>query len=219
MDKKSLRIIEQVTKLYGRYGIKSVTMDDAAHYLGISKKTLYEHFQDKEELVRNVILLEYEKHDRNLEEIRKRDLNALQELFEVYRILFGMFRDYNPAISYDTRKYYPELFNSLREVRRKKMMSSTLRNIKKGKKEGLFRQDLDVDIISKLHIFHIENLFENDLFTQDEISSFKIFHEIFVYHLNGMLSEKGKKYFDRNFKTFKHSVEIPVLKEETGQIS
>src|SRR5664279_5265812 len=87
MDERTLHILEQVRKLYHRYGIKSVTMDDVAKHLCISKKTLYEFFTDKEDLVRNVVLMDHTNRIKFFEGIKDKNLNAIEELFEVYRMI------------------------------------------------------------------------------------------------------------------------------------
>jgi TetR/AcrR family transcriptional regulator, cholesterol catabolism regulator len=199
-------ILEQVRRLYRRYGIKSVTMDDVAHHLNISKKTLYEHFNDKEDLVRSILILENDIHTKVLAEIVSQELNAVEELLEVYRQIHKRFRDYNPSMEYDIRKYYPDLYTNIREIRRKNMLDSFLNNMNKGKKEGLFRQDLNTKIIARLHVLRIENLYDNDLFSIEELTSFNVFHELFVYHMHGILSDKGLRLFRKNFKKFKTSL-------------
>ena len=206
METRTLHILEQVSKLYGRYGIKSVTMDDVARHLCISKKTLYEHFKDKEDLVRSILFLEHGIQNKMHNEILARDLNAVEELLEVYNLIHTRFRDYNPSMEYDVRKYYPDLHINIREVRRKNMFESFLNNMNKGKKEGLYRKELNTRIIAKLHVFRVENLYENDLFSIEELISFHVFHELFVYHLHGILSAKGLTFFKKNFKKFKASL-------------
>lgn len=178
-------------------------MDDVARHLCISKKTLYEYFKDKEDLVEQVMLLEYHEREVSFREIEEKKLNAIEELLEVYRLLNGLYRNFNPSVEYDIKKYYPDLYMKIKEMRRKRMYDSTLKNMNKGKKEGLYRSDLNTEIISKLHLFRIENLTDNDVFSIDEIVSFKVFHEIFVYHLHGLLSEKGRIFFESNFSKYK----------------
>ncbi len=206
METKTPHILEQVRKLYGRYGIKSVTMDDVAQHLCISKKTLYKHFKDKEDLVRSIVFLENDIQSKIHSEILSRNLNAVEELLEVYNLIHKRFRDYNPSMEYDIRKYYPDLFTSIRDIRRKNMFESFLTNLNKGKKEGLYRKELNTNIIAKLHVFRVENLTENDLFSIEELISFQVFHELFVYHLHGILSAKGLIFFNKNFTKYKASL-------------
>jgi TetR/AcrR family transcriptional regulator, cholesterol catabolism regulator len=126
-------------------------------------------------------------------------LNSIEEMLEVYQLIQKMFREYNPSMEYDLRKYYPDLFNKIKENRRKTMFESTQRNMNKGKKEGLYRKDMNTAILAKLHVFRVENLFENDLFKLEELASFKVIHEIFVYHLHGIMSTEGRNVFEANF--------------------
>ena len=203
MNPKALSILEQVGRLYHRYGIKSVTMDDVAMHLGISKKTIYGFFSDKEDLVKQVLLFEYDQRCGSLTVIHAMKLNAIEELLEVYKMLNTMLRDYNPSMEYDIRKYYPNLFLSIREIRRNQMFESVYNNLNQGKKEGLYRKELNSRIIAKLHVFRTESLFDTDMFTQEELSSFKMFHEIFVYHLQGVLSHAGRTFFENNFDKLK----------------
>jgi len=203
MDDKTLHILEQVRRLYHRYGIKSVTMDDVAKHLYISKKTLYAYFADKEDLVRNIVLLDNANRNQFFQEIEKKELNAIEELFEVYRMINTMFKDYNASMEYDIHKYYPDLFAKVKEIRRKKMFDTMFNNMNKGKKEGLYRKELNSKIISRLLVFKVENMFDNDFFTMEELSSVKVFNEVFVYHLQGIMNEKGRAFFDQNITRLK----------------
>jgi hypothetical protein len=206
MNPKAQSILEQVGKLYHRYGIKSVTMDDVASHLGISKKTIYEFFSDKEDLVMQVLLFKHDNSCGFLTGLEDRKLNAIEELFEVYKMINAMLQEFNPSMEYDVRKYYPSLFLNIREIRRKRMYESVYGNLNKGKKEGLYRKDLNARIIAKLHVFRTESLFDNDMFTQEELTSIKMFHEIFIYHLQGILSHEGRSFFEINFDKFKASL-------------
>jgi AcrR family transcriptional regulator len=178
-------------------------MDDVAHHLGISKKTLYQYFRNKEELVSRVMQMD---HERNLEfhsGIENKNMNAIEELMEVYRMINRMLREYNPSIEYDVRKYYPSLFMKFRETRRKDMYQSTYRNLKKGIKEGFYRKDLDPDLISRFQVSRIEHLFDNDIFTINEQLTVKFFHELFMYHINGILNKEGREFFEKNFEKYR----------------
>ncbi|MDP1622916.1 MAG: TetR/AcrR family transcriptional regulator [Bacteroidales bacterium] len=203
MDPKARYILEQVGKLYHRYGIKSVTMDDVAKQLGISKKTIYEFFSDKEDLVKQVLLFEHDHYCGFLNAIEDKQANAVEELFEVYKMMNAMLIEFNPSMEYDIRKYYPNLFLKIREIRRKRMYDSVYNNLNQGKKEGLYRKELNSKTIAKLHVSRTESLLDSDMFTQEELTSLDIFHEIFLYHLHGILSHKGRTFFENNFEKFK----------------
>jgi len=206
MSDKVQHILSQVSRLYHRYGIKSVTMDDVAHHLSISKKTLYQHFHDKKDLVSQVLHSEHTNYCLIFDEILQRRLNAIEELFEIYKSIKNMIRDYHPSMDYDIRKYYPDLYLKIREIRRKTMFENSFRNMNKGKKEGLYRKDLDAGIIARLHLFRIENLADNELFSADELNSFQMFHELFLYHLHGIMNDKGRDFFEKNFDQFRETL-------------
>ena len=178
-------------------------MDDVAKHLCISKKTLYEYFTDKEDLVSQVVLMDNSNRNKFFQEIKNRELNAIEELFEVYRMINTMFRDYNSSMEYDIHKYYPDLFSKVKDIRRKKMYETMYNNMNKGKREGLYRKDLNSKIIARLHVFKVENMFDNDIFTMEELVSFKVFNEVFVYHMQGIMSAKGRSFFEKNFNRLK----------------
>ena len=115
------KILSNAADFFLNYGFKSVTMDDVSRHLGISKKTLYEFFTDKEDLVKQVLTWDYDRKLAFFLEIEQKKLNAVEELFEVYKMIKKMFKDFNPSVEYDIRKYYPTLFTQLREIKRKRM--------------------------------------------------------------------------------------------------
>ena len=203
MDDKTLHILKQLRRLYYRYGIKSVTMDDVAKHLSISKKTLYEYFNDKEDLVRNIVLMDYSIRNKFFRDLKNRQLNAIEELFEVYGMINTMFRDFNASMEYDIHKYYPGLHAKVRDIRRKNMYDMMYTNMNKGKRQGLYRKELNSKIIARLHVFKVENMYDNDIFTMEELVSVKVFNEVFVYHMQGIMSAKGRSFFEKNFIPFK----------------
>ena len=207
MKDKSQSILDHVSRLYHKYGIKSITMDDVARNLGISKKTLYEYFRDKKDLVSHVLESEINQRCLIFNALEHRKLNAIEELFEIYSLIKNQIQEYNPSMDYDIRKYYPELYSHIRSVRRKMMFENSHNNMIKGRKEGLYRKNLNVELIAKLHLFRIENLYNSDLFTSEDLNSFDTFHELFVYHLQGIMSEKGRAFFEKNFSRFREHFE------------
>ena len=196
MYQKELQIIKQVYELYKKYGIKSVTMDDVAVNMAISKKTLYKFVTDKSDLVNKVINYELEKRDKTFSEIFTKLMNAIEELLEVNKTINGFFMDYNCSMQYDLQKYYPETFHNIKKTRRQKMFNAIINNLKKGKKEGLYRKNLNEEIIAKLHVFRIENIIETDQFSPEEITSPDFINELFSYHIRGIVNKAGLDFFE-----------------------
>lgn len=198
MDTELKNILEKVNCLYRKYGIKSVTMDDVARELGISKKTLYQHVKDKNELVEKAIDLELEQKNCRMQQIDYENLNAIEEIFEVNRCINQMIKEYNPSLDYDLRKYYPDLHKKIQEIRLRSMSESVLANLRKGKKEGLYREELNEEIITKLQVARLEKSLHSEIFTIEEVTSPKFHKEVFIYHIMGIANEKGRKFLENN---------------------
>lgn len=200
MNEELKNILEKVRDLYVRYGIKSVTMDDVAHQLGISKKTLYQHVVDKNDLVLKVFELEIDDNCTQFECSFSEDSNAIEQLFDVHRWVMKRMKEHSPVSDYDLKKYYPDLYRRIEKIRRERMYEFVINNLRKGKKEGIYRSDLDEEIITKIHVSRIQNTFDSELLTNEEKTSFKVFYEFFIYHVRGIASEKGIKILEEKLK-------------------
>jgi AcrR family transcriptional regulator len=208
MNEEYKHIIEKASELYNQYGIKSVTMDDVARELGMSKKTLYKYVANKDDLVDHFVDFLTERRKCNVEEIKKQNLNAIEELFAVNEHVIEMLQNYNPSMEFDLKKYYPDHYTKLRERRRKNMYEAVRENIQKGKEGGLYRKDLDEDIIARVHVSRIENSFANEMFTIQELTSWRFIREMMIYHIHGIANGEGIKFFNRKLKEFEDKKDI-----------
>ena len=122
MSDKRQEIIDKVRELYHRYGIRSVTMDDVVREMGISKKTLYQYFSDKSELVSAIIDCDSRENMQMHDEAIKDASNAIEQMLGFYNFQARMIRDSNPSVLFDLKKYYPDLYKDLlaRQKRRAK---------------------------------------------------------------------------------------------------
>jgi TetR/AcrR family transcriptional regulator, cholesterol catabolism regulator len=193
-------ILERVRVLFMRYGIKSVTMDDIARELGVSKKTLYQYVEDKTDLVKKILHVEIEKRNHDFCLPNDNNLNAIEELISVNQHINEMIKDYNPSCEYDLKKYYTSLYKKFIENRREKMFQWVLNNLIKGKKEGLYREDLDEIIIAKLYVLRIESIHETEMIPLNEFTSYKFYNELMTYHIRGIANKKGIDFFEKNWK-------------------
>ena len=203
MNKEFEYIIERVTELYQQFGIKSVTMDDVARELGMSKKTLYKYVANKDDLVKYFVEHLLNERKCNVEHVQNQDLNAIEELLEVNEQVIEMLKNYNPSTEYDLKKYYPQQYDHVRKIRRNNMYQAVLKNIRKGKEERLFRPDLKEDIIARVHVSRIENSFANEMFTIEELTSRSFVTEMMEYHIRGIASKKGIDFFEEKMKELK----------------
>ncbi len=200
MEEKELFIIEKTGELFKKYGIKSVSMDDIAQQLSISKKTLYQYFKDKADLVVKVVNFHNCDHDKKFMDLINSDLNAIDSLIEVSKHLIEMLKEINPPILYDLRKYYPELTKDLIVNRKDHVYNNIKTNLLKGIEEGLYRQDLNPDIITSIYVKRMDDVFFEDDNYLNRFPQHEIFSQLFIYHIRGIVSTKGLKYFENKIK-------------------
>ncbi|MFZ4399247.1 MAG: TetR/AcrR family transcriptional regulator [Bacteroidales bacterium] len=196
MEEKELYIIEKVGELFKKYGIKSVSMDDIAQQLSISKKTLYQYFKDKADLVTKVVNSHNCEKDQKFLDIENSNMNAIDALIEVSKHVIEMLKSINPPILYDLRKYYPELTKELIINRKEHVFKNIKNNLLKGISEGLYREDINSDVISAIYIKRMDDIIFEDEMHQLNLPQHELFTQLFVYHIRGIVSNKGLKYFE-----------------------
>lgn len=187
------RIQQAAHDLLMQYGIRSVSMDDIAANLGMSKKTIYQYFKDKDELVEAVIDEVLEKNQFSCLEDRDKAANAVHEIFLVMEMMAKMFKTMNPSILFDMHKYHPVAFQKFSKHKNEFLFNMCIQNMERGVKEGLYRPELAVDILCR---YRVETMFIpfNPEFQQNVNHSLaKIEEEILVHFLFGLVSLKGYK--------------------------
>jgi len=209
-------ILYKVAGLFRKFGIKSITMDDISRELGISKKTLYQFFTEKTDLVNQVIEFEMNHTKSCFESVTQLGKNAISELFEVNRFMVEMMKRNSASFEYDLRKYFPETYQKILQSRRKGMYDSVLANLKRGKAEGLYRSELNEEILTRLQISRLENMYGDPMFSISDFSTENIFKELFIYHIRGIANEQGIKYLEENIQKFDYS-EIEIFKHNREQ--
>lgn len=175
-------------------------MDDVARELGISKKTLYQYVENKNELVEKTVDYVINLKECGFKKIDDIKMNAVEKLIEVNMHIIESMKDYNQATEYDLKKYYPELYAKMHSIRRQRMYDSILANIKKGKEEGLYRKELNEEIIARMQVSRFMNLHEDELLTKSDIQRSAFIHELFIYHIRGIANEKGLKVLEETLK-------------------
>ena len=172
-------------------------MDDVARELGVSKKTLYEWVRDKHELVEQV--LEYSQHYSEKKKLFNNDKSALDKVFSVYTFVATILKEYNPSVAYDLKKYYPDLFEKIQKKQRAKMLEGMRKNLILGIKEGVYRKDLNVELISRLHLLNIESIRDNDVF-EGSITHIELFREMFKFFLRAIANPEKLNLIDTKIK-------------------
>jgi AcrR family transcriptional regulator len=200
MNEELKNILSKVRELYMKYGIKSITMDDVAREMGISKKTLYQYVTDKDDLVGKFIDHEIELRKEDIFKCFRIGSNAIEELFEISIFMNKRIRNQSTAAEYDLKKYYPNHYQKTIKARREGIYNYIMVNLEKGIKEGLYRKKLNKEVIAKLYLWRSENINFDELFTIEEFTSVKLFVELLTYHVRGIATEKGITVLEKNIK-------------------
>jgi len=176
-----------------QYGIKSVSMDDLSSKLGISKKTLYQVVENKKDLVMKVIDNHIEIQNEEMVNILAADHDAIDEMLDFARYLIGLLKNLRPGVTYDLQKYYPEAWNKIQTLHHETINKIILANIKKGIKEGVYRKNINPEIIAKLYLTQALQLTDEKLFPLNKYTMESLIREFIGYHFYGIASVDGFK--------------------------
>lgn len=187
------RILQESLSLFTRNGIKSVSMDDIASHLGISKKTLYKWFENKDQIVSAVISTHLSGVQGECEGIIGQARNAVDEMVQMMDWAKRQFANVNPSAIHDLRKYYPAAWNLFHAHKNKYILSQIQANLQRGVAEGLYRPDLDIEVLSRLRLAQIDVLFDPDIFPHTQFEQARVQMACNEHFLLGMVTLKGHK--------------------------
>lgn len=190
----SAKILDSAFNLFMKYGIKSVSMDDLARKLGISKKTIYGFVDNKKDLIEKVIRIHLRKDEADVTEIVNNSKDAIDEMLSICRYFISFLREMKPTIVFDLQKYYPSIWNIIESEHFSFIEKVIKANLIKGIESNLYRPEINTDIITKLYIIKSKELANEDIFPSKEYPKPESFEQFFIYHLYGVASEKGRKH-------------------------
>lgn len=192
-DNMKERIQEKAAELFLRFGIRSVTMDEIASQLGISKKTIYQSFADKEELVTAVFegMLSSSKNDCIADKDKAE--NAIHELFLAMDFMEDLFKTMNPYVLYDLERYHPAVFSKFLAFKNDFLLQAVKDNLEWGIKEELYRSELNVDTISRYRIGTAMISMNVDVFPNNKFNVLQVEQHLLLLYAYGIASPKGVK--------------------------
>ena len=191
------RILLKSHELFNRYGIRSVSMDDIAAELAMSKKTLYQYYTDKDELVTAVFSVVMDHNRIQCTVNKEKAENAVHEVFMAFDMVQEMFANMNIAVLYDMEKYHPVCFKKYLEYKNGFMYQMIRSNIERGVKEELYRDDIDVDIMTRYRIYSIMLSFNTQVFPNNRSNVVYIEQQLLEHFLNGLATSKGHKLIQK----------------------
>lgn len=194
------RIITEAGALFARYGIRSVTMDTLAEEMGVSKRTIYENFKDKDELLLKVIKFFKLRQIHEANEVIRTSENVIVALFSLLRGMINTLKQVNPLFFQDIKKYHSHIFLHLEEDGDLKDHSVTRRILKDGINQGIFKSTYNLELVN-LAIHEMFNMFSPDSnLTTKGYDRAEMFNNIMIPYLTGLATEKGKRLIEEQGK-------------------
>lgn len=196
------KIITEISDLLMRYGVRSVTMDEIARHLSISKKTIYQYFKDKDEIVQLATDAHLEKEKGDFDEITSTSENAIEELFRTSQCLRNNIRDINPALLFDIKKLYPAAWAKWVQFKEQYIFNQIVDNLRRGMEEGYFRSDIQPEVLAILRVNEVEMSFNENVYPHEDFDFRVVQMQLMDHYIWGIVTEKGanlyKKYQDSN---------------------
>jgi AcrR family transcriptional regulator len=191
------RIIVKAREQFFRYGIKSITMDDIASELGISKKTIYQHFEDKDELVYQMMLIEIANDECEWECLNKASANVIEKMVKSMELCKHSFTEINPSTFFDIKKYHPRTWNLFQEHKQNFILGLIQKDLIEGVSQGLFRPDIKVEILARMQMEQIEISFDPQIFPSNKFKVIDVQITMFDHFIRGLLTEQGLKVYQQ----------------------
>ena len=191
------RILIGAEELFFKYGIKSITMDDIAKHLAISKKTIYQFFSDKNELVETLMSVKLKEDECQFQQIQEESENMIVEVFNMMKHISSMFAKINPNIFYDLQKYHPKAWGLFKQFKQNCMARMIEASIERGKSEGFVRNDVNSKVLSIMRIEQVEMGLNPTVFPLDKFKIVEIQLAMLDHFLYGICTLKGHKMINK----------------------
>lgn len=182
------KIIKKATDMFLKLGFKSVTMDDIACEMCISKKTIYKYFSNKEKLIEEGTEVVHQKIHALMDEVVAKNYNAIEENFEMRKMFKEMFKSFDHSPAYQLKKHYPEIYEKMMANEIEDCHQMFSQNIIKGIEQGLYRPETDIESSTKFYYTLIFSINEN---TQLEKEAYELEGKALEYHTRAIATAKG----------------------------
>ena len=190
-------ILQAANEQFMRLGIRSVSMDDISSKLGISKKTLYQVIENKEDLVNQSMANHLHMEKELMNNISKNSNDALDEMIQIGQHSVHTLRNITPAVLHDLQKYYKSSWREIKTFTKEVIRERIKLNLIRGKKEGLYRKSINSEIIATLYVLKSWSLVDEENFPLNSYKLDELIRQHLLYHLAGVLSENGRKQLEK----------------------
>ncbi len=198
-------ILTEAEKLFMKFGMRSVTMDDIAKHLGMSKKTIYANFKDKNDLVMNLVSKMLKNDECNMEECKMEATDSIEEIFLMMDFLKEMLSGINPIVFHDLEKYHNDAYRMMMEFHQGHIYNSVKSCLERGISDKIFREDINTEILAQARVKQINWIFESDLVRSGKYSMYTVIQELTTHFLFGICTLSGhvliNNYTNKNNQT------------------
>lgn len=190
------KIIEEASFLFRTYGIRAVTMDMLSTHMGISKRTIYEVFRDKDELLQGVLKWMTIKQIEVMEEILSKSGNVMEAIFKMLDLMSDHFNKMSPAFQLDMKRYHSIIFKDPEDKNELPFYRNNVVILKRGIEEGVFREDIDIEITNKCLLEVAKMVNDKDVFPPDDFPNKDVIRSFYINYLRGISTSKGLDLID-----------------------
>ncbi len=187
------KIASRAHDMYIRLGIRSVSMDDVCRELGISKKTLYKEFENKEDLISAALSTSLEEDMAMCATFKAEASDSIDEMFRLTSYILKRLRALSPSAIHDLRKYYPMQWKLMNDFHHDFVRGMVSENLERGIKQGVYRDDLNVDIVSRFYVLKANIIVDETYFPLDEYRRDLLFQEHIMLHMHGIVTKDGRE--------------------------
>jgi AcrR family transcriptional regulator len=191
------KILKGAEELFMRYGIRSISMDDIARHLAVSKKTLYQHFADKDDLVLMVSRGHLQRNKLEFEGIWEESKNPIEELAKISACMRVNMEAMNPTLLFDLQKFHPKAWSEWIGFKNKYIRENVVRNLSRGIADGYIRPDINPEIMAAMRIELVQLAFNNEIFPPSQYKLAEVQEQIFDHFVYGLVTDKGKKLYQK----------------------
>ena len=191
------KILAACAELFSQYGFKTITMDDIARRAGISKKTLYQHFANKHEVVHESVVWYKNQTSGSCEMVLKDAENAIEAMVKMLAFFDSMHKKINPMAIFELQRFFPESYKVFKEMLMERDVQQMRNNILQGMKEGLYREDLNADLLARYRLESSLLMLQPNLLVSDRNDLMTVALEIGEHFLYGIMNAKGEKLYQK----------------------
>ena len=195
------KILIGAADMFLNYGFKSVTMDDLASSMGISKKTIYQHFDNKTKLVEATTAHLFDIISHGIDCICSLEKDPIEEIYDIKVFVSEHLKDEKSSPQYQLRKYYPRIYASLQQKQFSVMQSCVQENLKRGIDQKIYRENINIEFISRIYFSGMLAIKDAELFPPKDFSMTSLMDNYLEYHLRGICTEKGLNTLKKFIRT------------------